>query len=76
MYVSRIFGHVSRYEIHKALQFKDLLPSTPIKMYLLVSKSGLVDGLHAHLRITPTGRLDDAVAYSLLHCPAAAHIGE
>src|SRR5262245_33733119 len=40
MYVSRIFGHVSRYEIHKALQFRDLLPRTPIKMYLLVSKSG------------------------------------
>src|SRR5262249_45250724 len=41
MYVSRIFGHVSRHEIHKALQFKDPLPRTPVKMYLLVSKSGL-----------------------------------
>src|SRR5215468_8941144 len=40
MYVSRIFGHVSRHEIHKALQFKDPLPRTPVKMYLLVSKSG------------------------------------
>src|SRR5262249_49499529 len=42
MYVSRIFGHVSRHEIHKALQFKDPLPRTPVKMYLLVSKSGLL----------------------------------
>ena len=41
MYVSRIFGHVSRHEIHKALQFKDPLPRTPVKMYLLVSKSGV-----------------------------------
>jgi len=41
MYVSRIFGHVSRHEIHKALQFKDPLPRTLVKMYLLVSKSGL-----------------------------------
>src|SRR5262249_44855185 len=41
MYVSRILGHVSRHEIHKALQFKDPLPRTPVKMYLLVSKSGL-----------------------------------
>ena len=40
MYVSRIFGHVSRHEIHNALQFKDPLPRTPVKMYLLVSKSG------------------------------------
>src|SRR5262249_12576011 len=40
MYVSRIFGHVSRHEIHKALQFKDPLPRTSVKMYLLVSKSG------------------------------------
>ena len=31
----------------------------------------LVDGLHAHLRTTPTGRLGDAVAYSLFHCLAA-----
>ena len=36
----------------------------------------LVDGLHAHLRTTPTGHLGDAVAYSLFHCLAAAHIGE
>jgi hypothetical protein len=41
MYVSRIFGHVSRHEIHKALQFKEPLPCTPVKMYLLVSKSGM-----------------------------------
>jgi hypothetical protein len=46
MYVSRIFGHVSRHEIHKALQFKDPLPRTPVKMYLLVSKSGLRHGLY------------------------------
>src|SRR2546428_12825792 len=32
--------------------------------------------LHAHLRTTPTGRLGDAVAYSLFHCLAASHIGE
>jgi hypothetical protein len=36
----------------------------------------LVDVLHAHLRTTPTGRLGDAVAYSLLHRLAASHIGE
>src|SRR5262249_20332985 len=40
MYVSRIFGHVSRHEIHKALQFKDHLPRTPVKMYLLVAHAG------------------------------------
>jgi hypothetical protein len=34
-----------------------------------------VDGLQAHLRTTPIGHLDDAVAYSLVHCLAAAHIG-
>ena len=34
-----------------------------------------VDGLQAHLRTTPMGRLDDAVVYSLVHCLAAAHIG-
>jgi hypothetical protein len=34
-----------------------------------------VDGLQAHLRTTPIGRLDDAVAYSLVHGLAAAHIG-
>jgi len=45
MYVSRIFGHVSRHEIHKALQFKDPLPRTPVKMYLLVSKSGFRDAI-------------------------------
>jgi fructose 1,6-bisphosphatase len=53
MYVSRIFGHVSRHEIHKALQCKDPLPRTPVKMYLLVSKSGqtitfLVKNLFKH----------------------------
>ena len=35
----------------------------------------LVYGLHANLRTTSTGRLGDAVAYSLFHCPAAEHIG-
>src|SRR4029453_19274977 len=40
MYVSRIFGHVSRHEIHKAIKIKAPLPRTPVKMYLLVSKSG------------------------------------
>ena len=34
-----------------------------------------VDGLQAHLRTPPIGHLDDAVAYSLVHCLAAAHIG-
>ena len=36
----------------------------------------LVYVLHANLRTTPTGRLGDAVAYSLFHCPAAEHTGE
>jgi Amidase len=36
----------------------------------------LVYGLHAHLRTTPTGRLGDAIAYSLFHCPVVEHIGE
>jgi hypothetical protein len=36
----------------------------------------LVDVLRANLRTTPTGRLGDAVAYSLVHGLAASHIGE
>jgi len=36
----------------------------------------LVYVLHANLRTILTGRLGDAVAYSLLHCLAAEHTGE
>src|SRR5262249_20159780 len=36
----------------------------------------LVDSLHANLSTTPTGRLGDAVAYSLFHGLAASHIGQ
>jgi hypothetical protein len=43
--------------------------------WMLVYRVDVVYVLHAHLRTTPTGRLGDAVAYSLLHCPAASHIG-
>jgi hypothetical protein len=71
MYVSRIFGHVSRHEIHKALQFKDSLPRTLVKMYLLVSKSG-ESASAPPLRpdpMPPTNRRPRTVDTSTHFCP-------
>lgn len=39
--------------------------------WMLVYRVDVLYVLHANLRTTPTGRLGDAVAYNLLHCPAA-----
>jgi hypothetical protein len=39
--------------------------------WMLVYRVDVLYVLHANLRTTLTGRLGDAVAYNLLHCPAA-----
>ena len=42
IHVSRIFGHVSRLETHNVLSFSRPLSPLPAKMYLPVSKSGVI----------------------------------